>query len=81
MCTTPWLDRVSKESYNLPDEVYAHCKKLGMSIVTLTDHDSIDAAEKRLKEYTDTWASRGVRAWAEGWWRMPITVGDAPTSS
>jgi len=35
------------------------------------------AAEKRLREYTDTWASRGVRAWAEGWWRMPITVGDA----
>ena len=34
------------------------------------------AAEKRLKEYTDTWASRGVRAWAEGWWRMPVTVGD-----
>jgi len=34
------------------------------------------AAAKRLKEYTDTWASRGVRAWAEGWWRMPITVGD-----
>ena len=35
------------------------------------------AAAKRLQEYTDTWASRGVRAWAEGWWRMPITVGDA----
>jgi len=34
------------------------------------------AAERRLKEYTDTWASRGVRAWAEGWWRMPVTVGD-----
>jgi kynureninase len=34
------------------------------------------AAEARLKEYTDTWASRGVRAWAEGWWRMPVTVGD-----
>jgi kynureninase len=34
------------------------------------------AAETRLKEYTDTWASRGVRAWAEGWWRMPLTVGD-----
>ena len=35
------------------------------------------AAAQRLQEYTDTWASRGVRAWAEGWWRMPITVGDA----
>jgi kynureninase len=33
-------------------------------------------AERRLQEYTGTWASRGVRAWAEGWWRMPLTVGD-----
>ncbi|MBI3932573.1 MAG: aminotransferase class V-fold PLP-dependent enzyme [Acidobacteria bacterium] len=34
------------------------------------------SAAERLREYTDTWASRGVRAWAEGWWRMPLTVGD-----
>jgi kynureninase len=34
------------------------------------------AARDRLSEYTDTWASRGVRAWAEGWWEMPLTVGD-----
>ena len=30
----------------------------------------------RLKEYADIWATRGVRAWAEGWWDMPVTVGD-----
>ena len=59
MCTTPWLDRVSKESYNLPDEVYAHCKRLGMSIVTLTDHDSIDAAEK-LRGHPDFFVSEEV---------------------
>ena len=29
-----------------------------------------------LQEYADVWASRGVRAWAEGWWEMPLTVGD-----
>jgi kynureninase len=34
------------------------------------------AARGRLTEYADTWSSRGVRAWAEGWWEMPITVGD-----
>jgi kynureninase len=34
------------------------------------------AAEQRLQQYTATWATRGVRAWAEGWWRMPLTVGD-----
>jgi kynureninase len=29
-----------------------------------------------LREYADVWAARGVRAWAEGWWEMPLTVGD-----
>ena len=30
----------------------------------------------RLKDYAETWATRGVRAWAEGWWEMPVTLGD-----
>ena len=30
----------------------------------------------RLNDYADTWATRGVRAWAEGWWDMPVTVGN-----
>ena len=30
----------------------------------------------RLAEYVDAWAELGVRAWANGWWEMPITVGD-----
>ena len=34
------------------------------------------AAADRLKEYSETWAARGVRAWAEGWWRMPVDAGD-----
>ncbi len=34
------------------------------------------ATYQRLHEYADTWATRGVRAWAEGWWEMPLTVGD-----
>jgi kynureninase len=29
-----------------------------------------------LQEYADVWATRGVRAWAEGWWDMPVTIGD-----
>ncbi len=33
-------------------------------------------AADKLKAYTDTWAARGVRAWAEGWWALPTTVGD-----
>ncbi|MGH9715022.1 MAG: aminotransferase class V-fold PLP-dependent enzyme [Candidatus Acidiferrales bacterium] len=30
----------------------------------------------RLQQYADTWASRGVRAWEEGWWEMAVDVGD-----
>src|SRR5580658_6666322 len=30
----------------------------------------------RLKQYADEWDARGIRAWEEGWWEMPITVGD-----
>jgi kynureninase len=29
-----------------------------------------------LMEYTDTWATRGVRAWGESWWEMPVRLGD-----
>ncbi|NJL95794.1 MAG: hypothetical protein HC915_19710 [Anaerolineae bacterium] len=29
-----------------------------------------------LQAYADTWASRGVRAWAEGWWDLNVAVGD-----
>jgi len=34
------------------------------------------ATYDRLQEYADIWATRGVRAWAEGWWEMPLTVGN-----
>jgi kynureninase len=34
------------------------------------------AVPARLAEYAEQWATRGVRAWAEGWWSMPVLVGD-----
>lgn len=34
------------------------------------------AVPERLAEYADAWDRRGVRAWAERWWNMPLTVGD-----
>ena len=47
--------------------------------VYLVSH-SLGAMPRRtadaLQEFAQTWASRGVRAWEEGWWEMPITVGD-----
>jgi kynureninase len=30
-----------------------------------------------VREYCDTWATRGVRAWEEQWWMMAQEVGDA----
>ena len=34
------------------------------------------AVDERMREYARTWAERGIRAWGEGWWTMPLTVGD-----
>ena len=34
------------------------------------------ATYERLRDYAETWATRGVRAWAEGWWDMPVTLGN-----
>ncbi len=32
--------------------------------------------EERVAEYARTWRERGIRAWGEGWWELPMTVGD-----
>jgi predicted metal-dependent phosphoesterase TrpH len=61
MFTAPGLDRICRESYNDPAEVYKRLKLLGMSIVTLTDHDSIDAAEV-LRGHPDFFLSEEVTA-------------------
>jgi kynureninase len=34
------------------------------------------AAADGLARYTDLWATRGVRAWAEEWWGLPAEVAD-----
>jgi predicted metal-dependent phosphoesterase TrpH len=64
MCNTPGLTRICRESYNRPEDVYHRCKERGMSIVTVTDHDSIEAAEV-LRKYPDFFLSEEVTA------RMP----------
>jgi predicted metal-dependent phosphoesterase TrpH len=55
-CNTPGLSRISLESYNDPNRVYERLKELGMSAVTITDHDSIDAVET-LRQYPDFFLS------------------------
>jgi kynureninase len=35
-----------------------------------------DEAARRLASYATAWNTRGIRAWGEGWWELPLTVGD-----
>lgn len=35
-----------------------------------------DESSEALANFATEWATRGVRAWAEGWWETPVTVGD-----
>jgi predicted metal-dependent phosphoesterase TrpH len=59
MCTIPLLNRICRESYSDPLEVYSALKQRGMDLVTVTDHDSIDAAE-RLRRFPDFFPSEEV---------------------
>ena len=58
-CTVPGLTRVCKESYNDPRALYDRLKQRGMDLVTVTDHDSIDAAEE-LRHHPDFFLSEEV---------------------
>ena len=52
MCTVPVARAFCRESFNDPEAVYQKLRSLGMDLVTITDHDSIDACE-RLRRYPD----------------------------
>jgi predicted metal-dependent phosphoesterase TrpH len=59
MCTVPVLSRVCLESYNEPHALYERLKQRGMNLVTVTDHDSIGAAED-LRRHPDFFLSEEV---------------------
>jgi len=59
MFTAPGLNRICRESYTDPAEVYERLKRMSMSIVTLTDHDSIEGAEG-LRRHPDFFVSEEV---------------------
>jgi predicted metal-dependent phosphoesterase TrpH len=59
MCTVPGLTRVCLESYNEPRALYERLKQRGMDLVTVTDHDSIDAVEE-LRRHPDFFLSEEV---------------------
>jgi predicted metal-dependent phosphoesterase TrpH len=59
MFSAPGLSRLARESYNHPAELYRQLKGLGMSVVTVTDHDSIEVAES-LRRHPDFFVSEEV---------------------
>jgi predicted metal-dependent phosphoesterase TrpH len=59
MCTVPLARRFCRESYNDPLELYDVLKRRGMDLVTVTDHDSIDAVEQ-LRSFPDFFLSEEV---------------------
>lgn len=59
MCNIPGFHRFCRESYNDPEAVYQTLKHRGMDLVTVTDHDSIDAAE-HLRHHSDFFLSEEV---------------------
>lgn len=59
MCNIPLLNRICRECYNEPLAAYETLKRRGMDLVTVTDHDSIDAAEQ-LRRYPDFFLSEEV---------------------
>jgi predicted metal-dependent phosphoesterase TrpH len=59
MFDAPGLSLICRECYTDPAEVYERLKLLGMSIVTLTDHDSIEGSES-LRKYPDFFLSEEV---------------------
>jgi predicted metal-dependent phosphoesterase TrpH len=59
-CTTPAVARhFCRESYSDPRDVYSELGRRGMSLFTLTDHDSIEGAEK-LRGHRDFFLSEEV---------------------
>ena len=59
MCTVPLLNRLCRESYTDPVATYHTLKRRGMDLVTVTDHDSIDAAEP-LRRFPDFFLSQEI---------------------
>jgi predicted metal-dependent phosphoesterase TrpH len=75
MCEIPGLRSLCRESYNPPREVYARLKRLGMDLVTVTDHDSIDGAEA-LRRHSDFFLSEEVSCLLPGGNRLHLGVYD-----
>ena len=59
MATVPVVNRFCRECYTPPEALYEKLKRRGLDLVTVTDHDSIDAAEC-LRHHADFFLSEEV---------------------
>jgi predicted metal-dependent phosphoesterase TrpH len=75
MCDIPLLQAVCRESYNEPPAVYEKLKRLGMDLVTITDHDSIESVEE-LRSRPDFFLSEEVSCQLPSGTRLHVGVYD-----
>jgi predicted metal-dependent phosphoesterase TrpH len=75
MCTVPVARRFCRESYTNPEQLHARLKRLGMDLVTVTDHDSVDAAEA-LRRHPDFFLSEEVTCTMPGGAEAHLAVYD-----
>jgi predicted metal-dependent phosphoesterase TrpH len=75
MCGVPLVRAVCRECYNDPLGVYDRLKRLGMDLVTITDHDSIGAVEA-LRSRPDFFLSEEVTCTLPGGTALHVGVYD-----
>jgi predicted metal-dependent phosphoesterase TrpH len=75
MCTIPVMSHFCRESYNQPAALYDSLKAQGMDLVTITDHDSIDAVEA-LRSRPDFFLSEEVTCSLPGGSEIHVGVYD-----
>jgi predicted metal-dependent phosphoesterase TrpH len=75
MATVPVLNRFCRECYNLPEALYEKLKRQGLDLVTVTDHDSIEAGES-LRRHADFFVSEEVTCRAPSGTEVHVGVYD-----
>jgi predicted metal-dependent phosphoesterase TrpH len=75
MATVPVVGRFCRECYTPPEVLYEKLKHLGLDLVTVTDHDSIDAGES-LRQHPDFFVSEEVTCQAPSGTEVHVGVYD-----
>jgi predicted metal-dependent phosphoesterase TrpH len=75
MATVPLVGRFCRECYTPPEVLYEKLKLLGLDLVTVTDHDSIDAGES-LQRHPDFFVSEEVTCQAPSGTEVHVGVYD-----